>query len=83
MLEIYGDRARAIFNCCYKNSSDLRSWRFLRNARPCTCDGLLALIQLRHELQGYSTGVCFVASNAKRKEKREVLGTSSNEPNVT
>jgi hypothetical protein len=44
-------------------------------------DSLLAqtLIRLRHGLQGYGIGVCFVASNAKRKEKKEVLGTSSNE----
>ena len=30
-----------------------------------------ALIQLRHGLQGCSISVCFVASNAKRKEKKK------------
>jgi hypothetical protein len=53
--------------------------------QPRTSDSLLAqaLIQLRHGLQGYSIGVCFVASNAKRKEKKEVLVTSNNESKVT
>jgi len=41
-----------------------------------------ALNQLRHGLQGYGIGVCFVASNAKRKEK-EVFGASNNESKVT
>jgi hypothetical protein len=45
-------------------------------------DSLLAINQLRHGVQGYSTGVCYVASNAKRKEKKEVLGTSNKESKV-
>jgi hypothetical protein len=35
--------------------------------------GLLALIELYHGLQGYNTGVCFVTSNARSKEKKNVL----------
>jgi len=33
-------------------------------------------------MQGYGIGVCFVASNAKRKQKKEVPSTSNNESNV-
>jgi len=53
--------------------------------RPRARTSLLAqaLIQLRHGLQGYDIGVCFVASKTKRKEKKEVLGTSNNESKVT
>jgi len=39
--------------------------------------------QLRHGLQKYSTDACCVASNVKRKEKKEVLDTSNNESKVT
>ena len=66
-------RARAILIAA---SSDLRSWRFFMLLAQ-------ALTQFRHGLQGYSIGLCFFAPNAKRKEKKEVLGTSSNESKVT
>jgi hypothetical protein len=42
-----------------------------------------ALIQLRHGLQGYGIGVCFVASNSKRKGQKEVLSTANKESKVT
>jgi len=55
------------------------------NARPRARANLVAqaLIQLRHGLQGYGNDVRFVASKAKRKEKKEVLGKSNNESKVT
>jgi hypothetical protein len=46
--------------------------------RPRNKASFLALIQLLDGPQGYSTGVCSVASNAKRKKIKEVLGTSNN-----
>jgi len=55
-------------------------------ARPAHQSGSLlaqALIQLCHGLQGYGIGVCCVASNAKRKEKKEVLVISNNGSKVT
>jgi len=54
-------------------------------ARPRTRASPLAQApnQLRHGLQGYSIGVCFVASNVKRKVKKEILVTSNNESKVT
>ena len=58
-----------------------RGWR---DAAPYSGSLLAqAMIQLRHGLQSYGIGVCFVASNAKRKENREVLVTSNNESKVT
>ena len=70
------------FNCCDNRGSNCRS----RREAVHLSDSLLAqtLIQLRHGLQGYSIGACFVALNAKRKErKKEVLATSNNESKVT
>ena len=73
------------FNRCDNRGSDLRRWRFFLREAAHSSDSLLAqaLILLRHGLQGYSIGVCFVASNEKRKENKEVLGTSNNESKFT
>jgi hypothetical protein len=54
--------------------------------RPRTiCGSLLAqpLVGLLHRLQGHSIDVCFVASKAKRKEKKNDLFTSNNVTKVT
>jgi hypothetical protein len=82
MLEIYGGRARAILIAATTVAAIWDAGDFFMRDHALVRQAPCALIQLRHGHQGYTTGVCFVSSNAKRKEKKELLGTSSNESNV-
>jgi len=80
-LSLLGRPRKGDFNRC-DNREDAGDF-LCEAAHFSDCLIAQAVIQLRHGLPGYSNGVCFVASNAKRKEKKEVLATSNNESKVT